>query len=366
MIHTIDETLAFQVVNTVKDVCGHDINFINGSGIIFASTNPNRIGVFHEIGHKAALTGTMIEVSSDDSFDGTQKGINLPVYHNHELLAVIGITGEPDLVRKYAHLAERITNLLIRERELSMTSRNQADKKHFVIDSLIRKTNINMNYLHSCLQEFHIDPKTSKRLILMKADTQNKTVNLSLLEQKINHIFQMLSLNLYTFYYPNEYLAVIDTEMFKKNAHILNRFAVDNKDILKIAIGKSCSIYQLADSHASALTTLKHISATTEGALLFDDLTLEIIFSGLNETEKEEFLSKTILSLNEDERHLMRVYFDENMSLINTGKRLFLHKNTLQYKLNHICRKCGLNPRYFKDAVLLYLALKLIPSDPVQ
>ena len=108
------------------------------------------------------------------------------------------------------------------------------------------------------------------------------------------YIYQMLSLSLYTFYYPNEYLAVIDAEIFEKNAHILNHFAIDNKGILKIAVGKSCSIYQLADSHASALTTLKHISASTEGFLLFDDLTLEIIFSGLNETEKEEFLSKTI------------------------------------------------------------------------
>ena len=33
----------------------------------------------------------------------------MPVYHNQSLLAVIGITGEPDTVRKYAHLAERIT-----------------------------------------------------------------------------------------------------------------------------------------------------------------------------------------------------------------------------------------------------------------
>ena len=363
MIRIIDEALAFQVVNTVKDVCGQDINFINKSGIIFASTNPKRIGVFHEIGHKAALTGTMIEVSSDDSFDGTKKGINLPVYHNHELLAVIGISGEPDLVRKYAHLAERITNLLIRERELGMTSRNLADKKHFVIDSLIRKTNINMDYLHSCLQEFHIDSKTDKRLILIKADTRNQPVNQSLLEQKINHIFQMLSLSLYTFYYPNEYLAVIDAEKFENNAYMLNRFAVDHKNALKIAVGKSCSIYQLADSHASALTTLKHISVNTEGFLLFDDLTLEIIFSGLNETEKEEFLSKTISSLSEDDLRLVHAYFDENMSLANTGRRLFLHKNTLQYKLNHIYRKCGLNPRCFQDAVLLYLALKLVPEE---
>ncbi|MFR4713912.1 MAG: helix-turn-helix domain-containing protein [Blautia wexlerae] len=47
------------------------------------------------------------------------------------------------------------------------------------------------------------------------------------------------------------------------------------------------------------------------------------------------------------------------MSLHNTCEKLFLHKNTLQYKLNHIYRKTGLNPRRFKDAVLLYLAGKL-------
>lgn len=47
------------------------------------------------------------------------------------------------------------------------------------------------------------------------------------------------------------------------------------------------------------------------------------------------------------------------MSLLGTSQKLFLHKNTVQYKLNHIYQKCGLNPRVFKDAVLLYLALQL-------
>ena len=56
----IDRILAAQVVNTVKDVCGRDVNFINQYGIIFASTDPERVGTFHEIGHQAALTGETI------------------------------------------------------------------------------------------------------------------------------------------------------------------------------------------------------------------------------------------------------------------------------------------------------------------
>ena len=39
MITTVNRQLAQQIVATVQDICGHDINFINQKGIIFASTN---------------------------------------------------------------------------------------------------------------------------------------------------------------------------------------------------------------------------------------------------------------------------------------------------------------------------------------
>ena len=92
---------------------------------------------------------------------------------------------------------------------------------------------------------------------------------------------------------------------------------------------------------------------------IFDDLTLEIILSNLSSPEKEEFLTKTIAPLSEEERMILKTYYEEDMSRSHTCEKLFLHKNTLQYKLNTIMRKCGLNPRHFKDATLLYLALKL-------
>lgn len=362
MTNKIDEDFAFQVVTTVKDVCGQDINFINQSGIIFASTKPERIGTFHEIGYKAALAGNTIEVTEDDDFYGTQTGVNLPVYYHHEFLAVIGITGDPDIVRKYAHLAERITHLLIREREFNMDSRNQSEKKHFIIDSLIKKADFNMDYLNSCLAEFNIDIKEKKRIIYIKVQKENVANNLSITEQKIIQAFRLLSITLFTFYYPNIYVAVIEEHIFKEKLHILEQFAHANKE-LKICAGKISSVYQLADSYASALIAEKARSNANNNFIIFDDLTLEIFISGLKEEEQKAFLSKTILSLLPEERELLRVYFDENMSLINTCSRLFLHKNTLQYKLNHIDKKCGLNPRHFKDAVLLYLALQLLPAE---
>ena len=43
--------------------------------------------------------------------------------------------------------------------------------------------------------------------------------------------------------------------------------------------------------------------------LIFDDLTLELILSTITPENQKEFLAKTIAPLNEQELHLLEVYF---------------------------------------------------------
>ncbi len=359
MIPSIDQSLAQQIVNTVKDVCGQNINFITPKGIISASTDEKRIGTYHEIGQKAAATGNVIEVDSDYGFAGTQKGINLPIYHNHNLIAVIGISGEPEEVRKYAHLAERITHLLIRERELNAFSRSQEEKKQFVIHALISGLDENPLYLNDCLKDFKIDPSTKKRLILIRTNSKYNPVNMPMLDQKVENLFRMLSQELFTFNYPNEYLAILDAEKYNRNNFILRKFAADYENILKVAVGKEVFLHQMQESHHSALIAWKSIPDGSKSFAVFDDLVLEIILSTVTEENKTEFVKKTLEPLAQEEIEVLSVYLEEEMSLSAASKRLFLHKNTVQYKLNRILEKTGWNPRKFQDAVLFFLALKL-------
>lgn len=374
MITHISHTLAQQIVNTIKDVCSYDINFINSSGTIIASTNSARIGAFHEIGRKAAVTGTTIEVAESDNFTGTRQGINMPLYHEDRLLAVIGITGSPEKVRKYAFLAQRITSLLIREQELGQYSRHQADKKQFVISSLLHGDTQNPEYLLKCLKEFQIDPDTPKRLILIHtypaASGQNYTDSVSgsvLSEHQIQNFFKTAGITLYTFRYPGDYLAIADNSGFSALSGTLHNFAKKHTDTLAIAVGRSVSLYQLGLSLTTAETALRSLSfhqpltdnICAENYAVFDDLTLEIVLSSVSPEDREEFSGKTICQLSSDEKELLQTYFSLEMSLADTAEKLFLHKNTLQYKLNHIYKKCGLNPRKFRDAVLLYLALEM-------
>ena len=359
MITSVNRSLAEQIVNTIKDVCNHDINFIDCSGIILASTNPARIGTFHEIGLKAAQTGTSIEVTEDDSFSGTQKGINMPLYHEGRILAVIGITGVPDHIRKYAYLAERITNLLIREQELNQYSRREADKKHFVLQSLIQNDTSNRDYLSSSLETFHIGLSRSYRLILIRIDSRYNLTNLSLIEQKTQEMFALAGISLFTFFYPRDFAALIDTETYQKQAFIFHTFANENASILQVAVGKSTPVFQVHHSYESALTAINTLTNASENFALFDDLTLQLILSSVTDDTRNHFLQKTISGLSTQDLDIIKVYFSEDMSLIRTCDKLYLHKNTLQYKLNRIHKITGLNPRKFQDAVLLYLAVLL-------
>ena len=97
----------------------------------------------------------------------------------------------------------------------------------------------------------------------------------------------------------------------------------------------------------------------------FEELDIEILLSSIDPDCQRDYLQKTVSGLSEDDLHLLQVYYDENMSLTNTGARLFLHKNTLQYKLKRIAKITGYDPRIFRDAAALYLGLKIWQENSI-
>jgi len=52
-------------------------------------------------------------------------------------------------------------------------------------------------------------------------------------------------------------------------------------------------------------------------------------------------------------------FFDNNLSITQTAKALFIHRNTLLYRLERVKKITGLDPKKFDDAVQLRIALKM-------
>ena len=377
MITNIGKQLATQIVDTVHDVCGHDINFINKNGIIYASTNTSRIGSFHEIGKKAADTGHVIEVQENEHYKGTSAGVNIPVTHNGFLIAVIGISGIPDVVRKFAYLAEKITKLLIREQEIGNASRTLSEKRTYLVSYLLshdlyaassERNNTSFspsaisaqiddtNYIHDLLLEFQINVSIPKRILLIRMLSDHATITISSIEEKILRMFSDNSIKLYMFQYPQDYVAIID-ESFSSEQLIA--FCQEHRDSVSLGIGRPSDLFHLVPSYDTARIALKSLKGSNLNYAFFDDLTLEILLGSLPETATSEFLHKTISDLEETDLTLLHSYFDHDQSLSKTSDAIFLHKNTLQYRLDRIHKICGLNPRNFKDGVMLYLALLL-------
>lgn len=354
----IKQEIAQQIVEAVKDVCSHDINFIDAKGIIFASTNPQRIGDFHEVGRQVILTGETIEVEADGSFLGTKKGVNIPFTYKGEISAVIGISGEPVKVRKYAYLAQKITTLLLREHELDQQEHHQETQLNQVIRSLIYKEDVNLDYLADFLKKFNTTPNKEYHTIIVKLNSRYHPSNLSLIEKYIYRAFDQTESKLYTFNYSNEYILLLEPVKVEKYLTIFRTLASQNAPLLKIGIGSAEPLVKQYKSYRAAKIALQSLMGE-DAVAIYDSLDLEILLGSVPEEVKSMFLKQTIQELTAKDKELLKTYFASNMSLKSTSEQLYLHKNTLQYQLDRIWSVTGYNPRKFKEAVVLYMALKL-------
>lgn len=356
----IREQLASQIVDAIKSICEHDINFIKVDGTISASTDPSRIGSYHEAGKNAAISGETMIVHEDNKLQGIKKGINMPIIHNGETIAVIGITGEPDEVTKYAYFAQRITLLLVREHELELSNHDKKAQINYVVYSLINEDNINRNFMKQVLSLAGINNFEDNYVtVVIKVSNRYNPVNLSMIESDIFETIGHLNNSIYTFNYPNEYVLIISEKELDKKSFLISNLAKRNSKILKIGVGDARILTRQCDSYR--LANLALTCVVEEGKVaLFSDLDVEILLSSATDDAKKTFLQKTMCNLSKEDIEILKAYFDENMSLKSTCDKLFMHKNTLQYKLNRIASQTGYNPRSFKEACVLHMALKIL------
>lgn len=359
MKRRIRKSVAQQIVETVKDVSGHDVNFIDPNGIIFASTDQDRVGAFHEIGRQVVKTGQTIEVEADGSFFGTQKGVNIPFLYQGELIAAIGISGTPEEVRKFAYLAQRITTLILREQELDEQSSGESAQLNYVIRSLILGDPFNYDYYMEFIRKYRLDPQAAFITTVIQIDGRHDPAKLSLVERSIYQAFDRTGAKLYTFSYPNEYILLMETERFQKWDYVFRQLAREHQGTLKIGIGNSDALNRQDRSYQAAEIALASLIGERNIAV-FDQLDLEILLGTIPTDAKLHFLEKTVLPLEEKDRSILKTYFGCGMSLKTASDALFMHKNTLQYQLDRIWRTSGYNPRAFQDAVILYLGVKLL------
>ena len=86
--------------------------------------------------------------------------------------AVIGISGDINEVRKYAYLAQKITSILLKERELDRMGVQKKNRMNYIIHSLIYNEPIENSYVADSLEKYGFENDTICRCVVI-ADMQN-------------------------------------------------------------------------------------------------------------------------------------------------------------------------------------------------
>ncbi|MFI3207243.1 MAG: helix-turn-helix domain-containing protein [Clostridia bacterium] len=84
---------------------------------------------------------------------------------------------------------------------------------------------------------------------------------------------------------------------------------------------------------------------------------------------KEVFKRGSIESLDHETLFTIQKFFENNLNVSETSRRLFVHRNTLVYRLEKIKKITGLDLREFEDAIVFKVALmvkKYLSSSPTK
>lgn len=84
---------------------------------------------------------------------------------------------------------------------------------------------------------------------------------------------------------------------------------------------------------------------------------------------KEIFKRGSIETLDHETLFTIQRFFENNLNVSETSRKLFVHRNTLVYRLEKIRKLTGLDLREFDDAIVFKVALmvkKYLDSDPVR
>lgn len=350
----INNELVQQIVDSVQEVVGRDINFIDKRGIIIASTDAARIGDFHEAAYEVIKKANSKIVENEEQYVGAKKGINYPVWVNDKVIAVIGITGEPQDVGKYGFIIKKITEVLITEEQIKKNSKNQELLVRNMITSFLYSDMEEAEYL---IEHLHVDVKNKYAVMIIKMNSSCAFHNLDRIEITVKDFYEQIGNLIHTYIYPNEFLAFIDEKQY---LYIKNNFTSLKKRFegnLTIGIGIKENIYNIRKSYHYAKIANRTSIAGKKTITFADDLNLELIIDSLDTNVVKNYTGKVLNGLSDSEQKLLSLYFENDFSLKKTSEILFLHKNTVQCRLNKIMHETGLNPRKFQDAVVLYLAL---------
>ena len=137
----ITQDVAKTIVNEISNTINKNVNLMDETGRIIASTASDRVGTFHRGAQKIVEEKLdCLTIYTDQEYSGSRMGINMPIYFQGEIVGVIGITGEWDQISQYVQLIRKATEILLMESYLKNRElHDEASRREYVYKLLFEE-----------------------------------------------------------------------------------------------------------------------------------------------------------------------------------------------------------------------------------
>jgi len=367
------------IVDRLIDILGKNINIMNTDGIIIASGDESRIGSFHELAAMVAAENRQIVVNNGQAcqFKGVLPGVNMPINFDDEVIGVVGITGNPEEVAGYGKIIKEFVELMVHYKHQNKLDLFQYRAIRDLVKELIRKPDPEpeeISYLENRAALVGFDLNRDRVLLVAEiAGFNDFIVENALTEVKIQGIKQSITEHIaadcdtrdVVFNLMGDRFMILktasdDIEDFCRNKHqrIFGRLGVR----LTFAVGSVCK--SVKDYHHAYVTAanLLNIANRLDNVYVLsrDAFDLHLLLYELPDRTKKDYLSQFEGVFSDDRSNMLstiKVFFECGMNIGEAATKLFVHRNTLIYRLSKFKKLYAMDPLNPYQCMKIYLGI---------
>lgn len=362
---------ANQIVRELQKLTDQQINLMDEKGIILASTDLKRINNFHE-GAYRIITEHLPELYITSQMETPQmrRGINLPIEVTGEIQGVIGITGDYDEVIKLGRIVKKMTEILIQEQlELSAKNRSQMEMNRFLESWILHRSNLQGQALNDVAASLGVDMRRPRRIMVLSLgnppSAQKKAIGGQLLEQVSGQILafaeERRGLILRDL---DRYILILyrgsDVELSSMANYLVEQ--IKRQLGVQMCAGIDDDVPDVYLAYRQASRAWMAAWRTGVSVMCYSQLNIDLFLEDISSKRKREYLDKIFKGCTPQETSdwmvLLQCYYRCEGSLSAAAEALFIHKNTLQYRLNRLQEATGLDVRKTSQSPALYMALR--------
>ena len=367
---------ASQILREMKSLVHHDINLIDTQGVIFASTNPARVGQFHPGALRILREGlSELNVRENDG-SGMQSGVNLPIYLDGQLEGVIGITGDPAEVGVFGGVMRRMLEIMLedlRRKDLDSTVEQaralflenwlfsaEPDWKELAQRGRLLEIDINQPYVLLRIQLFDVSAPGGAPLL---PDELHSAAIVQAIQNELP-----ARRGQYCAALRNQLLVLLrqmplsDTVLLAQRlCRVAGRGYPASVQIYG-GISSSGSGAELRRCYLQASTACTLASRSSKGNVLYyDRVSLEFLLQSVPRLLRDDLRESVFTRCPAQDvpayARLIRLFFGSGGDLNRCAAALGVHRNTVQYRLERLVRLTGYDLRRPGDAAILFLAV---------